>query len=264
MSTNAVSRLALVTGASSGIGMQLARLFAADRIDLVLVARRAQELESLAADLRNESGVAVTVLPLDLAQPGAARALFAALQSRSLVVTDLCNNAGFGLFGLFQDTALDDEAAMIQLNITALTELTELCLPPMVASHDGRILNVASTASFQPGPYMAVYYASKAYVLSFSEALATELKGSGVTVTALCPGPTRTGFQTRAAMHHSALLKNVALTAVDDVARSGYRAMQHGKRVVIPGWINRIGVFSTPLLPRWMSAAIVKKISAPQ
>jgi short-subunit dehydrogenase len=111
---------------------------------------------------------------------------------------------------------------------------------------------------------MAVYYASKAYVLSFSEALATELKGSGVTVTALCPGPTRTGFQTRAAMHHSALLKNVALTAVDDVARSGYRAMQHGKRVVIPGWINRIGVFSTRLLPRWMSAAIVKKISAPQ
>lgn len=264
MNTNTVSRLALVTGASSGIGMQLARLFAADRIDLVLVARRAQELDSLAAELRTGCGVAVTVLPLDLAQPGAARALFAALQSRGLVVTDLCNNAGFGLFGLFQGTALDDESAMIQLNITALTELTKLFLPPMLARRNGRILNVASTASFQPGPFMAVYYASKAYVLSLSEALATELKGSGVTVTALCPGPTRTGFQARAAMHNSALLKNVALTDVDDVARAGYRAMQRGQRVIVPGWINRLGVFSTRFVPRWMSAEIVKKISAPQ
>ncbi len=258
------SRLALVTGASSGIGRHLAKLFAADRVDLVLVARRAGELESLATELRRSASIAVTVLPVDLSQPGAAKALFATLQSRGLTVTELCNNAGYGLFGLFHDTPLEDELAMIRLNVDALTELTKLCLPAMLTRRDGRILNVASTASFQPGPYMAVYYATKSYVLSLSEALATELQGSGVTVTALCPGPTRTGFQDRAAMHDSALLKNVALTEVSDVARAGYRAMQQGRRVVIPGWMNRLGVFSTRLSPRWLSAAIVKKISAPR
>ena len=178
---------ALVTGASSGIGLELATLLAKDRHDLVLVARGRERLDGVARGLTEEFGVAATVLPADLTDPSAPIDIALALAERKLAIDILVNNAGFGVYGFFAQTPLEKELAMIQVNITALTHLTKLLLPGMLERRRGRILNVASTAAFQPGPLMAVYYATKAYVLSFSEALANETAGTGVTVTALCP-----------------------------------------------------------------------------
>ncbi|HZC76160.1 MAG TPA: SDR family oxidoreductase, partial [Ktedonobacterales bacterium] len=194
---------ALVTGASSGIGEELARLFARDGYDLVLVARGKTQLEALAAELRQRHGVSLTVLATDLAQPAAAQAIYDELTRAGITVDVLVNNAGYATYGSFTEIPAETELAMLQVNMAALTHLCKLFLPPMVRRGSGRVLNVASTAAFQPGPLMAAYYASKAYVLSLSEALANELRGTGVTVTALCPGPTRSGFQSRAKMEDS-------------------------------------------------------------
>ena len=189
---------ALVTGASSGIGLELATLLAKNRHGVVLVARGKDRLDGIARGLTEEFGVAATVLPADLADPAAPLDVFLTLAERKVAIDVLVNDAGFGVYGFFADTPLEKELAMIQVNVTALTHLTKLFLPGMLERRRGRILNVASTAAFQPGPLMAVYYATKAYVLSFSEALGNETAGSGVTVTALCPGPTLTHFQRRA------------------------------------------------------------------
>src|SRR6185436_6905763 len=196
--------LALVTGASSGIGADLARELAQGGHDLVLVARGEDKLKALAAELEKAHSIRARVISADLAQPDAAVQLVKQLGGTPIDV--LINNAGYALYGRFAETDAADELRMIQVNIVALTQLAKLLLPGMLARKKGRILNVASTAAFQPGPLMAVYYATKAYVLSFSEALANELQGTGVGVTALCPGPTRTGFQKRAEIERTHLV----------------------------------------------------------
>jgi short-subunit dehydrogenase len=245
-----VAETALITGASGGIGEALARLLAAAHIDVVLVARSAGKLVALASDLERVHGVQTVVLAQDLASPTAADAIAAELNRRGLHVDILINNAGFATYGPFAGTPAADETQMIQVNITALTMLTKVLLPPMLQRRYGRIMNVASTAAFQPGPLMAVYYASKAYVLSFSEALTNETAGSGVTVTCLCPGPTLTGFQDRAGMRESKLFSTLSVASAADVARVGFDGMMAGRAIVIPGATNRIGVQLLRLAPR--------------
>ena len=253
---------ALITGASSGIGLDLAHLFAADGHDVVLVARSEDKLHELARELSAKHGIAAHVMPADLAQPDAPSRLFDAIQAKGLTIDILVNNAGFGTAGKFIETDLRTELDVIQVNVAALTHLTKLFVRPMVERGRGRILNVASTAAFQPGPLMAVYYATKAYVLSFSEAIAEELHGTGVTVTALCPGPTATGFQKVADLGTEALLKVMKPVSSMEVARAGYRALMRGQRLVIPGLKNKLGVHSLRVTPRFVVTKVVRALQA--
>jgi uncharacterized protein len=255
-------KTALVTGASGGIGRAIAEQFARDGVDLVITARSLNTLELLSSEWSKKYAVKVMVHASDLSQPGAANILADTLLSRGVVVDYLVNNAGYGLFGLFKDSRLDDELAMMTINMTSLTVLTKRFLPHIL-ERKGGIMNVASTAAFQPGPYMSVYYATKSYVLSFTEALAAELADTGVTVTALCPGPTRSGFQEKAAMHDSALVKGKKLPTAEQVGQAGYRAMMAGKRVFVPGLMNKLLVWTIRFTPRSIVTAIVKKMSAP-
>jgi len=229
---------ALVTGASAGIGRELARLAAKDGHDLVLVARRRERLEELAAEVTAAHGVQVTVVASDLSERAAPADIAERLRAAGTRIDFLINNAGFGTCGPFSQAILDREVEMIHLNIRALVQLTHLFLPDMLARKSGRILNVASVAGFVPGPYMATYYASKAFVISFTEALAAELLGTGVTITASCPGPTGTEFATVAKNDKTKLFqRNVADAA--PVALHAYRAMMAGKVVSIPGLMNK-------------------------
>jgi uncharacterized protein len=248
---------ALITGASSGIGLDLARLFAKDGHDVVLVARSEGKLREIAAVLERDFGVTAHVIVADLARPDAPQMLVAQLP---VDVDVLVNNAGFGVTGPFVETDLAKELEMIQVNVVALTYLTKLLLPPMVARRRGRVLNVASTAAFQPGPLMAVYYATKAYVLSFSEAIADELRDSGVTVTALCPGPTETGFAAVADMSATRLFNIAKPMSSAEVARAGYEGMKRGRRIVIPGIKNKLLTQSIRVSPRRMVTTIVRKL----
>ncbi len=257
---NSSRNTALITGASSGIGLELANLFARDGNDLVLVARSEGKLRQIASRLEGEFGIATRVLAADLAKPHAAQELVMTLNVHKVTIDALVNNAGFGLAGPFVATDLDKELEMIQVNIVALTELTKLLLPGMVTRRSGRILNLASTAAFQPGPLMAVYYATKAYVLSFSEAIADELRDSGVTVTALCPGPTDTGFAAVASLESSRLFNMAKPMNSAAVARVGYEAMKRGKRVVIPGMRNKLLAQSIRITPRRMVTTFVRKL----
>jgi len=249
MSSNKPRQTALITGASSGIGAALAKRFAAHGYNLVIVARGQPGLQALADNLTRQHGVTIAVMPKDLAVVSARDELAAALQQQRIQIDVLVNNAGFATYGLFAETDLKAEQDMLQVNMVTLTHLTKLLLPGMIQRGRGKILNVASTAAFQPGPLMAVYYATKAYVLSFSEALAEELRGTGVSVTALCPGPTRSGFQQRAKMEQSRLVQGEIMD-VDSVARAGYDGLISNKRIVIPGWQNKLLAFATRLLPR--------------
>ena len=251
-----MKQTALITGASSGIGLDLAHLFAADGHDVVLVARSEDKLRELAKELAAKHGVAAHVIVADLTQPDAPRQIF----DRAPDVDILVNNAGFGVSGKFAETDLRTELDILQVNIAALTHLTKLFLPPMLQRGRGRILNVASTAAFQPGPLMAVYYATKAYVLSFSEAIAEELHGTGVSVTVLCPGPTATGFQKVANIGSETLLKVMRPVSSMDVARAGYRALMRGSRLVIPGMKNKLGVHSLRITPRAVVTKIVRAL----
>ena len=246
---------AIVTGASSGIGLELARLLAADGHQVVLVARSKDRLARLAEELP-----ASRSLILDLSDPAAPGKLAAEVPSADILV----NNAGVGMFGPFAAADLGRTTAMIQLNIAALTELTHRYLPGMLERGTGRILNVASTAAFQPGPLMAVYYATKAYVLSFSEAVSEELRGTGVTVTALCPGPTASGFQAEAAMESSRLVAGRRLPSSAAVADVGYRAMLAGKPVAIVGIQNRLLAGSIRLTPRSVVRRVVRYLQEPR
>jgi uncharacterized protein len=250
---------ALITGASSGIGFDLAHLFARDGYNVVLVARSEEKLQQLARDLEQHHNVTATVVVADLARPEAPREVFERV--RQLGQIDfLVNNAGYGLGGKFVETNLQMELDMIQVNISALTHLTKLFLPGMVARGHGRVMNVASTAAFQPGPLMAVYYATKAYVLSFSEAIAEECSATGVTVTALCPGPTDTGFAAAADLTNVRLFNLMKPMSSMDVARVGYRAMLRGKRVVVSGLANKLSAQSVRVTPRVIVTKVVKKL----
>lgn len=250
---------ALVTGPSSGIGLELATLLARDRHDLVLVARSREKLEEIGRGLTEEYGVTATVLARDLADPASPGVIADEIAARGIAVDILVNNAGFGVYGFFAKTPLEKELEMIQVNVTALTHLTKLFLPGMISRKQGRILNVASTAAFQPGPLMAVYYATKAFVLSFSEALANETRETGVTVTALCPGPTVTDFQKQAGLEDTALFNNPFVMSAAEAARAGYEGMTRGRRVVIPGLANAILVQGARVAPRRLTTAIARR-----
>ncbi len=245
----------LITGASGGIGYELARLFARDHHNLVLVARSGDKLNQLAAELQTH-GITVKTVALDLAAPPAPRFLFDQLQREGLTIDILINNAGFGAFGEFSQMPQEEIFGQISLNITALTELTRLFLPLMIARHSGRVMNVASTGGFQPGPLVAVYYATKAYVISFSEAISNELRNSGVTVTCFCPGPTHTGFAKRARTENSRLFKQLGAMSVEKVALDGYRAVMEGRSLAISGTHNWIVAQSTRFAPRKVVTAI--------
>jgi len=249
----------LITGASGGIGYELAKLFAGDHHNLVLVARSGDKLAQIAEELQPH-GITVKTVALDLAAPPAAKFLFDQLQREGITVDILINNAGFGVHGEFAQMPEAEILGQISLNITALTELTRLFLPAMVARHSGRIMNVASTAAFQPGPLMAVYYASKAYVLSFSEAIANELRDSGITVTCFCPGATHTGFAKRAGTENARMFK-VAAMSVEKVALDGYRAVMEGRTTSISGAHNWIVAQSTRFAPRKLATAVSRWVA---
>jgi uncharacterized protein len=254
-------KTALITGASGGIGYEFAKLFAADGYNLVLVARSAEKLAQLGDELQRLHGISVKVVPLDLVTSPAPQFLFDQLQREGIAIDVLVNNAGYGKFGEFAQTPLEDSLGQIQLNIVALTALTRLFLSAMIERRSGKIMNVASTAGFQPGPLMAVYYATKAHVISFSEALANELAGTGVTVTCLCPGPTDTGFASRAGNDKTRLFKQVGAMDVKTVARDGYRGLMKGKTLVISGLRNWAVAESVRFAPRKMVTAISRWIS---
>lgn len=257
-----MSEVALVTGASGGIGEDLARLNAAGGRDVVLLARGAAKLQTLADELSNAHKISATVLSMDLSAPGAAEDVTRALAERRITVDILVNNAGFGTHGAFARDDPQEQLRMLQVNVIALTTLTRLLLPGMVERRRGRVLNVASTAAFLPGPLMAVYYASKSYVLSLSLALSEETAGTGVTVTCLCPGPTRTGFQDRAQMNQSRLFRFARVMRSADVARVGYDAMIAGKALAIPGVANKIVAQSVRFVPRRVAARIAGAMNA--
>lgn len=251
---------ALITGASSGIGLELAKEFAKNNHNLVLVARSGEKLKNLKESLESDFGVEVLIIPKDLALPAAAQEIYNILNDKSIVINYLVNNAGFGDFGFFHETSWEKEASMIDLNVRSLTEMTKLFARDMVGRGEGRIMNLASTASFQPGPLMAVYYATKHYVLAFSEAIANEFKDFNVTVTALCPGPTKSGFQSASDIEDSRLVKGKKLPTSKDVAVYGYKAMMKGKRVAIHGTMNRLLAESVRFMPRKMVTKTVRKL----
>jgi short-subunit dehydrogenase len=249
-------KTALITGASSGLGLAFARIFGREGFDLVLVARSEDKLKELAIELKSKHGTQSTVVGKDLSVPGSPDEVYAEIQQKTITVDVLINNAGFADYGYFVESDLSKQLQMMQLNIVTLTHLTRLCLPAMKQRGYGKIMNVASTAAFAPGPLMAVYYASKAYVLSFSEAIAAEMQGTGVTVTALCPGPTESGFQQRAAMQDSKLVQGRLMSA-QTVAEIGYNGLMKGEHTVIPGFMNQVQSFMPRLLPRNMAARVV-------
>jgi hypothetical protein len=250
---------ALITGASSGLGVEFADLLAAQKVNLVLAARRQDPMEKLAADLRRKYGVDVLVQAIDLASPGAASRLKSSLDARSVAIDILVNNAGYGLHGDFLETPIERTVDMIQLDITALTELTYLFGRDMAARRSGHILLVASLLAFQAVPSYAAYAAAKAYVLAFGEALHDELRPHGVVVTTLCPGHTATGFDAAAGATTSALLRLLTMKP-RPVATIGIRALLRGKAMVVAGLSNKMAAFSNRLTPRSMQRAMMRRI----
>ena len=254
-----MSKTALITGASGGIGYELALLLARDGFDCILVARSRDKLDELAARLESEFRVKTLVVARDLSKPTAVDEIYEEVSAASMSIDVLVNNAGFPVYGRFVDTDWQAELDMLQVNVVALTALTKLFVRGMVERRNGRILNLASTAAFVPGPLMAVYYASKAYVLSFSQALANELQGTGVTVTALAPGPTRTGFQKRGVMEDSRLVRGQIADA-KSVAAAGYRGTMRGKTIVIPGFSNKLIPWVARVSPRGAVTRVVRRM----
>lgn len=248
---------ALVTGASAGIGRELARVFAQHEYDLVLVARRQELLEELAAELEEDYEVSVTVLACDLSNPAAPKSIYDTLQQRGIEIDVLVNNAGLALLDPFYEVPVDDVMALVQVNVVALTHLTRLFIEPMVNRGSGRILNVASVVSFYPTPSFATYGASKAFVLSLSEALTQELHGTGVTVTALCPGYTETNM-IGAAVQNGGLGKwdrfipSLMKMTAAEVAQEGYKACMKGKAVHVTGLPNQFAAEWIRLQPKWL------------
>lgn len=259
----ASNQTALITGASAGLGYEFAHLFARDKYNLVLTARSGSKLTKLAEQLRQQDGITVKTIPLDLGLPHASQTLFEETQRAGIHVDILVNNAGYGISGSFPNVPLEESYGQIQLNIMALTLLTKLYLNPMLEHQSGKIMNVASTAAFQPGPLMAVYYATKAYVLSFTEAIADELRNSGVSVTCFCPGATLTEFQKRAQTENTRLFKQLSPMDAKTVAEEGYRALMEGKTMAIAGWRNWLVAESVRFAPRKVVTAISRWVAEP-
>jgi short-subunit dehydrogenase len=258
-SANRSGLTALVTGGSGGIGLELAKQFAAHGHDLVLTARHRDALEAVAGTIEGKHGVKVTVIATDLTDPDAPQKIFEAVEGEKIEVHFLVNNAGFGLGGAFADTDMQRELEMVQVNIVALMQLTKMYLPAMLKRKSGRILNVASTAAFLPGPLMSVYYASKAFVLSFSQALDEELRDSGVSVTCLCPGSTATKFAETAGLQNSKLFAAIGGTTAEQVAEYGFDALMRGERVAVVGLKNKFMVQAERFAPRKLLATISRK-----
>jgi short-subunit dehydrogenase len=256
-----MGKTVFITGASSGIGLELAKRFARDGYQLLLSARKSDRFDAAVESLRPLATAGIEPVPDDLADPAAPARLAKALQDRGIVPDVLVNNAGFGTHGPFAEADEQSQVAMLQVNVVALTHLTRLLLPGMIARGSGSIVNVSSTASFQPGPYMAVYYASKAYVTSFSAALAYELRHKNITVTAICPGPTTTDFQRRAGVENSPLFQKNTMTA-EEVARQGYEAMKRGTGIAITGTKNRLLALAVKFAPRALATRIAGKLNS--
>jgi len=253
-------KTALITGASSGIGLELAKIHASKGGNLVIVARNESKLKELKAQLEQQHGIQVHVIVKDLAIPNAAIDVYKETEEKGIQIDYLINNAGFGLYGKFEQTDWLEESNMIQVNITALTQFTKLYLPGMISRKNGKILNVASTAAFVPGPTMAVYCATKPYVLSFSEAVNNEVNEHGITITALCPGATASGFSVAAKADKSALFSKTKLATSAEVALFGYEAMIHGKQVAIHGFINQFLALFIRFMPRSLVVKISRKV----
>jgi uncharacterized protein len=250
----------LITGASGGIGYELAKLAAADGRNLVLVARSANKLDQLAKEIREIYKSEVIVIAVDLSDEAGVNTLVSEITRSEIHVDVLINNSGFGDFGDFARAELNKNMEMIRLNIGALTHLTHFVLQGMLAAGQGKVMNVASTAAFMPGPGMAVYYASKAYVLSFSEALTRELKGSGITVTTLCPGPTESGFAAAAGLGKTLMHRMISPATSKQVAVAGYKAMLKGKAIEIPGFINKMSSLTPNFTPRSLVRNMIYRI----
>jgi len=253
-----MKRTVLITGASGGIGLELAHIFASKGANLVLVARSKDKLDTFKLKIGKKYGVTIYNIGKDLTTLDAAREVFDEISKKQIHIDFLINNAGFGDFGHFAKSSYEKQLQMINLNVTTLTLLTHLFLPDMIKAGYGKILNVASTAAFQPGPTMSVYFATKAYVLSFSEAIAHELSKTGVTVTVLCPGATETGFKDAADLEQSQLFKNKNVATAKQVAEFGFKKMMKGDVVVIHGFKNKLMAKSARLAPRKLVVAIAK------
>ena len=256
-----VKRTALITGASAGLGKEFAGLFAKDGHDVILVARSEDKLKALAADLSKTHHIAAHVVAADLTDPAAPQRIFDDVKARGLAVDFLVNNAGFGSNGAFLDLPLARESEMIEVNIKALVKLTHLFTEPMRQRKLGRVLNIGSTAGFQAGPFMATYYASKAFVNTFSEGLAFELKGTGVTVTCHCPGATATDFAATAGNDKAPLFTGGRVATAHDVAVHAYRAMMNGEVLAVHGALNWLGTFSVRFSPRSVVTSIAAKLN---
>jgi len=251
----------LITGASSGIGRELAKLFAADGSDLVLVARREDMLNQLAEEIKSKHGVKVHVLPKDLSKRNAPKEIQSYLKKEKIQIDVIVNNAGFGFKGAFIELDTQAQMDMLQVNIAALTHLTRLFLPGIVERGRGGVINVGSLAGFQPGPNLAAYYASKAYVLSFTEALSEEITNPNIKISCLCPGPVRTEFGEKSSLDDSLLFK-LSLMDVGPVTKAGYKGFRKGKVIVIPGIKQKIMPFLLRLTPRSVARKVVKSLQA--
>ncbi|HMS34757.1 MAG TPA: SDR family oxidoreductase [Ignavibacteria bacterium] len=254
----------LITGATTGIGYELAKLFAKDKYELIIIARNETRLSETASSLIKDYNVKVKFIPKDLSKTDSAKEIFAELKNENISVDMLVNNAGFGDQGAFAESELSNDLDMIHLNITSLVILNRLFLDDMLKKNSGRIMNVASTAAFQPGPFMAMYYATKAFVLSFSEAVAEELSGTDVTVSCLCPGPTETEFQNRAGIKETKMMSGKRFTVMTaaEVALTGYKEMMKGKKIIIPGFANKAGTFFVKILPRKIISKVTRSMNS--
>ncbi|MEH1839883.1 MAG: SDR family oxidoreductase [Nostoc sp.] len=250
----------LITGAANGIGYQLTQIFALHSYNLVLVDKNEQKLTEILDEFPEKFGIFVKIFAQDLSIPTSPEEIFTELQQASIKIDVLINNAGFDTYGAFNETDLTTELKMLQVNIVSLTHLTKLFLKDMVEQNYGKILNVASVAAFQPGPLMAVYFATEAYVLSFSEAIANELEGTGVSVTVLCPGPTASEFQQTSAMEYSKIPNVNKMMDTQTVARIGYRGLMKNKTVVVPGMRNKILTESVRFTPRNLVTKVMRSI----